>query len=115
MKLKVIANHQGEGVFLTFKKGTFVKIKTPCVEYPNWYVCEIDGYNTYIPIHFVENNQLLVDYNPIELVIQANEIVELLELHYEWALVRYKKQIGWLPTQILKSISITKQENVLLN
>lgn len=108
MELKVIANHQGEGVFPTFKKGSCVNMKAPCREYLNWYVCEIEGYSTYIPVHFVEDNQLLVDYNPTELVIQANEVVELSELHYQWALVRYKNQVGWLPTQILKSISVAK-------
>ncbi len=108
MKLKVIENHIGEGQFPMFIKGTQVNNLQPCAVYPNWFSCEIEGYKTYVPSHFVENNTLLVDYNPTEIDIEANELVELLELHYQWAVVSYKDAIGWLPVEKLRTEELFK-------
>lgn len=103
MRLTVTKSHQGEGQFPLFPKGSVVNIKAECSQYPNWLACEIAGYDTYVPRHFVEQNQLVRDYNPTELVVTKNEIVELLELYYEWALVQRNDEVGWLPCEILVS------------
>lgn len=104
MRLITTQAHQGEGIFPTFKQGVEVKLISACERYLHWYQAEMEGYTTYIPIHFVEHGKLVCDYNPTELVAHANESVELLELHYEWALVRREHEVGWLPCKILKSI-----------
>lgn len=103
MLLTVIQNHQGEGLFPTFSIGTFVNHMVPCENYPNWFSCEIEGYKTYVPKHFVVDNRLIVDYNPTELVVKAGDQVILLALHYQWALVDYGGQVGWLPVELLRS------------
>lgn len=103
MKLKVIERHQGEGVFPTFLKGTLVQHIQPCTSYPNWLSCSIDGWKTYVPIHFVENHRLTRDYNPTELQVEMGVLVDLLELHYQWVLVNYDGQVGWLPTEVLRT------------
>ena len=102
MKLQVTTSYTiEEGIFPTFVKGTEIKALTPCRKYPNWYACEIEGYHTYEPEHFVRANHLVTDYNPTELAVVKGDIVELLELHYQWALVSKGKEIGWLPCEIL--------------
>lgn len=103
MQLITTQAHQGEGTFPLFPKGSAIHLLAQCKSYANWYKCEIEGHQFYAPIHFIENNRLLVDYNPTELVVTENEIVELIELHYEWALVKKNEQIGWLPCEILKT------------
>lgn len=103
MRLIVTKFHRGEGQFPLFPKGSVVKLKAECPQYLNWFECEIDGYSTYAPRHFIQQNQLIRDYNPTELVANENDIVELLELHYEWALVQRNSEIGWLPCNILVS------------
>lgn len=104
MKLLVSKNHLGEGVFSTFLAGTEVKIKAECSRYPNWFACEISGYQTFVPSHFVVDNKLACDYNPTELVVEKGEIVELLALHYQWVIVKRGVDIGWLPCEILRKI-----------
>ncbi|QIM64191.1 hypothetical protein [Frederiksenia canicola] len=104
MKLITVKSHQGEGQFPRFPKGCAVNILAKCAHYENWLQAEIAGYQVYVPSHFVDDNQLVIDYDPTELVIGENEVVELLELHYEWAVVKQGDKVGWLPCQILKSI-----------
>lgn len=104
MKLITTQPHQGEGVFPTFPKGTEVAIIAECRRYPHWLSCMIDGFSTYVPRHFVMHKRLVQDYNPTELVVSENEVVELLELHYQWALVKRHNEVGWLPCEILTSI-----------
>lgn len=104
MQLITTKVHQGEGQYPTFAKGSAVKLIAACEKFANWYAAEIDGYSLYITRDFVENEQLSCDYNPTELVVSEGEMVELLELHYEWALVRRNQEIGWLPCNILKSL-----------
>lgn len=103
MQLITTSAHQGEGAFLTFEQGTDIKLISACERYLNWYQAEIQGHLTYVPTHFIEQGKLVCDYNPTELVVRENEIVELLALHYEWALVKRENEIGWLPCRILKS------------
>ncbi|WP_419693072.1 hypothetical protein ACNHE2_04165 [Mannheimia haemolytica] len=52
MKLLVSHFHQGEGKFPTFSAGTAVRLGSECVNYPNWFACEIDGWKTFVPSHF---------------------------------------------------------------
>lgn len=102
--LRVVTNHSGEGIFPTFKKGTKVECLAPCKEYPNWFSCKIDQYNTFVPIDFVENNCLLCDYNPTELIVKQGDEVVLLSIYYQWAIVQKENEIGWLPCHILTSM-----------
>ncbi|HHW7507775.1 TPA: hypothetical protein ACU21B_001626 [Mannheimia haemolytica] len=104
MKLLVSHFHQGEGKFPTFSAGTAVRLGSECVNYPNWFACEIDGWKTFVPSHFISENKLICDYNPTELVAAQGERVELLELHYQWAIVKRENEIGWLPCEILRVI-----------
>ncbi|QIM61862.1 hypothetical protein A1D29_00205 [Pasteurellaceae bacterium Orientalotternb1] len=104
MKLVTVEAHQGEGQFPLFPKGSEVKVLAECPNYQGWLNAKIANYQTYVPKHFIQQNQLVIDYNPTELVIAENEVVELIELHYEWALVQQDSQIGWLPCKILKSL-----------
>lgn len=105
MKLYVSQNHRGEGKFPTFPKGTRVVNLSPCSNYPNWFSCEIVGMKTYVSADFLEGNVLNRDYNPTELMVQVGDSVELLEVHFQWALVRFREEIGWLPFSILRSSS----------
>lgn len=104
IKLITIEAHHGEGQYPTFAQGSEVKVIAACEKFANWYAAEIDGYSLYITRDFIENGRLRCDYNPTELVVEKNEVVELLELHYEWALVQRNDEIGWLPCEILKSL-----------
>ena len=104
MQLITVNDHQGESKFPLFPKGTAVKILAECENYPNWLSAEIEGHFVYVPDHFIEKNQLVIDYNPTELVVEKGEVVELLELHYEWALVQKENEIGWLPCKILRNL-----------
>ncbi|QGM81721.1 hypothetical protein A6A10_08685 [Otariodibacter oris] len=104
MKLCVIESHNGEGKFPTFSKGSVIKNLALYEKYPNWYACQINGYDTYVPIDFITNDTLNQNYNPTELQIKKGEVVELLALYYQWAYVKYQDQNGWLPCHILRSI-----------
>lgn len=103
MQLVVCQNHEGEGRFPTFSKGTVVENLAPCSNYPNWFSCKIEGMETYVSTDFLEGKTLNRAYNPTELVVQAGDVVELLEVHYQWALVAYRGEVGWLPFEILCS------------
>lgn len=104
MKVTVMTDHQSEGIFPTFAKGVPVEHLSPCAKYPNWHQCQILGHNTYVPSHFVNNHHLATDYNPTELTVVKGDIVEVLEIHYAWAIVRHNDEVGWLPCEILASI-----------
>lgn len=91
-------SHQTLGSFPTFDKGTKIENKEPCNHYTYWYSCTIEGYQTYIADCLIEDDCLISAYNPTELSVQVNEKVELLNICYEWALVRNQaNQTGWLP------------------
>ncbi|AHG74294.1 hypothetical protein QMO40_03565 [Mannheimia bovis] len=103
MKLKITVDHKGEGAFPLFKQGSKIHLGKECDRYPNWFSCEIAGYTTYVPRHFVAQGKLLCDYNPTELAVKKDEIVNLIELCYGWAIVERDKDVGWLPCDILIS------------
>ncbi|WP_086351118.1 hypothetical protein [Candidatus Enterococcus clewellii] len=108
MKLVVTERHLGEGIFPVFSAGSKVTELNPCKKYKNWTAGTIDGYPTYLPLDYLNKDILTRDYNPTELVASENSIVELLEVVYEWALVKNQDgSIGWLPFEILKSLDFT--------
>lgn len=101
MILDVTADHDGTGVFPTFVKGSIVESLAPCPKYPNWFACRIEGWETYIPVDFINKGHLLCDYNPTELFVNKGDKVVLVAVHYQWALVDKEGQVGWLPLEIL--------------
>ncbi|MBL1228646.1 hypothetical protein IW492_05285 [Enterococcus sp. BWB1-3] len=105
MKLVVTERHLGEGVFPTFSEGTIVTNLTLCEHYHNWTGGTIEGYDTYFPVDYIDGDTLTREYNPTELIATENSIVELIEVVYEWALVKDQHgTIGWLPFSKLKSL-----------
>ena len=106
MKVKVIKNHLGEGVFPTFEKGTEVTVKETCTHFLHWYACEIAGYQTYIPSIFVSEGKLTRNYNPTELIQNEGDIVEVQEIIYAWLIATNEKGVtGWLPAEIVVSVN----------
>ncbi|MDF9824889.1 hypothetical protein M2475_001180 [Breznakia sp. PF5-3] len=102
MEVYVIENHDGEGKFPTFPKGSKVENIIPCKQYTYWSSGVIDGYETYIPNTYIENNCLNCDYNPTELVVKAKDCVELIKVVFDWGYVKSKHgEYGWLPFGIL--------------
>ena len=100
MKVKVIAEHLGEGSFPCFLKGTPVIMKEACTHFINWYACEINGYQTYVPDCFVNDDKLVREYNPTELVQKEGDILEVQEIVYAWLIaINNKGEIGWIPAE----------------
>ncbi len=97
MKVKLIENHDGEGLFPLFKKGTAVNIIEDCKFYLNWQKCSIKNIETYIPKSFVENGVLVVDYNPTELIANKDDIVEVLDIVFGWIYGIKNGSYGWIP------------------
>ncbi|UYZ84198.1 hypothetical protein MTZ49_01025 [Entomomonas sp. E2T0] len=84
LQVTTTSSHQNEGIFPTFPKGTRVTIKESCEEFVDWYLCEIDGYTTYISKYLLEDNELVIDYNPTELDINKNENLEVISIYGAW-------------------------------
>jgi len=106
MKLRVVDNHEGEGKFPLFAKGTAVGDLVPCKNTPHWLSCVINGHNTYIPDTFVVNGALARDYDPTELMLEAGQVVALVEVVFEWLYVEDEEgKRGWLPAE--KVVSLT--------
>ena len=106
MKVKVITKHLGEGSFPCFQKGTTVNVKEACAHFINWYACEINGYQTYVPGCFVKDGNLVRDYNPTELVQKEGDILEVKEIIYAWLVVKNDNgDTGWIPAENVVSIS----------
>ena len=105
MKVKVVKQHSGEGLFPTFKKGTKVKIKETCENYLHWSSCDIEGYQTYVPEIFVCDGVLTRDYNPTELIQEAGDILEVHEIICAWLTATNKNGItGWIPAESVVSV-----------
>ena len=106
MKVKVIKNHPGEGQFPTFPKGCDVKITNGgCTHFLNWYACNIDGYDTYLPDVFVADGKLVRDYNPTELICEAGDILEVKEILYAWFIAEAADgSTGWIPAEVCVSV-----------
>lgn len=94
MQLVVCQNHKGEGEFPTFRKGTRVDNLSSCLNYPQWFSCDIEGWQTYVLIHFLDQQILNCDYNPTELEVKEGDVVELLSVHFQWAVVQHQEEVG---------------------
>lgn len=104
MQTIVYKNHDGEGSFPLFPKGTKVENILPCPPYEFWSSCTIDGYSTYIANSFISKGLLNRDYNPTELIASKGETVTILEIAFDWAYVQNDQgEKGWLPFRILIS------------
>lgn len=105
MRVRSTMEHQNEGIFPEFLKGSFVHVGKLTQNYVGWYYAEIQGYQTYVPIEFVTDNHLNVNYNPTELNGETGEIFELIQIVHEWAVVKNNQdEIGWYPMAKLVSI-----------
>jgi hypothetical protein len=105
MRIKVIAQHLGEGEFPTFGQGSMVFLGEECTHFLHWHSCEIEGYKTYIPEAFICDGILTRDYNPTELIAEVGEVLEVREIVYAWLLATDTKGItGWIPAESVISI-----------
>lgn len=98
-------SHQNEGIFPTFPKATKVTLKEHCEEFINWYLCEIDGYTTYISKYLIADGKLITDYNPTELDISANKPLEVIAIYGAWLYVKdiSSERLGWIPAEKVRS------------
>lgn len=106
MMVGAIAEHLGEGSFPTFAAGTAVSMGGACQHFLHWSACVIDGYQTYVPNIFIEQGCLNQAYNPTELVAEAGEELEVLQIVHAWLLVRSMQtnEIGWMPAENVISV-----------
>ena len=103
-KVKVIAEHPGEGAFPTFAKGTAVTLGEECTRFLHWFPCVIDSYETYVPESFVRDGKLIRDYNPTELVAEIGDILEVQEIVYAWLMATNENDVtGWIPAESVLS------------
>lgn len=105
MDILITEKHDGEGIFPTFYIGTAVENIQSCAESNHWMSCTINKTSTYVPDIFVENNILTKEYNPTELIVKKDEVVEVLRIVYEWLYVKNSKgACGWIPAN--KAVSL---------
>ena len=105
MTVKVVRKHLGEGDFPTFMKGTEVTMKDECTHFLNWYACNIEGYQTYVPDCFVSVGKLVRDYNPTELVQDVGDMLEVHGIVYAWLLAKNQNNVtGWIPAENVVSV-----------
>ena len=105
MRVKVIKKHLGEGQFPTFKRGIGVVLaKEEDTHFLNWYACNIEGYETYVPISFVCDGELNRDYNPTELVQEVGDVLDVKEIVFAWLIATNAQGVtGWIPAEIVIS------------
>jgi len=106
MKVKVIQNHTGEGQFPRFPTGAKVTLTGKEDDYfRQWFPCEIEGHQTYIPESFMNDGVLLIDYNPTELVQNVGDILEVQEIVNAWLFASNESgQTGWIPAEAVVSV-----------
>jgi len=102
VKIKVLQQHNGEGQFPTFPKGTAVTLTgEEDTHFLHWYPCEIDGHATYVPDTFIYGGVLTRDYNPTELVQKAGDMLTVNEIVNAWLIATNETgQTGWIPAEI---------------
>ncbi|MFV0393630.1 MAG: SH3 domain-containing protein [Coprobacillaceae bacterium] len=104
MLVKVIENHDGEGEFPTFKKGTKIELGEACSHFLHWYACTIDNHQTYIPESYLDEGVLNRDYNPTELVQKVGDELTVIEIVNSWLLaVNDDETMGWIPAESVVS------------
>jgi len=116
MKVQVIQQHDGEGRFPMFAKGTEVTLTGgECTDFLHWFPCEIDGHETYVPESFIDSGgrpvsaglagTLTRDYNPTELVQNTGDILEVKEIVNAWLFAENAGgQTGWIPAEAVVSV-----------
>ena len=105
MTVKVIKDHDGEGVFPLFKAGANVTLGEACTHYVGWHACAIDGHKTYIPKNYVIDGKLTKDYNPTELIQKTGDILQVKEIVHAWLICSNDKmETGWMPAE--KAVSV---------
>ena len=108
MNVILVEDHDGEGVFPVYKKGTLLESVESCDESEHWLSCIIDNRQIYVPDSYIDaQSRLTRDYNPTELIAKKDEVAEVLKIVHEWLYV--KNQLGgfgWLPAS--KTISISE-------
>ena len=105
MTLLVIDNHDGEGTFPVFKKGTTVNNIALVNDESHWYSCVIDGHKTYIPDIYVADGVLTKDYDPTEIIVKKDQSVTLIAVVFEWLYVKDEnRKMGWLPANKVISV-----------
>ena len=107
MQVQMVVQHDGEGQFPTFPKGSSVNMSPKADEhFLHWHACEIEGIPTFVPASFVEGRVLLRDYNPTELICAKGDIVEILEIVNAWLFAKSKDgTTGWIPAESVISNS----------
>ena len=112
MQLLVMENHEGEGIFPLFTKGTAVNNVQPCEVSTHWFSCVINGHETYIPDIYIADGVLVCDYNPTELIAEKGQTVILMDIVYEWLYVKdMKGNEGWLPASKVILQNCRSKEN----
>jgi len=110
MKVKVVRQCRWDnpGKFPTFEKGTQVLIvQEEDAEFLGWYVCEILGQETYVPIAFVCDGKLTRDYNPTELTQETGDILEVQEIVNAWLFAtNVAGDAGWVPAECVVSAAV---------
>jgi hypothetical protein len=110
LRVKVIAQHPGEGAFPTFAKGTMVTMDEECTHFLHWHPCVIEGHETYVPECFVTSGKLICDYNPTELVAEVGDILEVQEIVYAWLIATNENGAkGWIPVESVISVNIKER------
>ena len=118
MILRVTESHEGQGEFPLFKKGTAANglVADPAYPYhaeeiwgsnsnPHWFLCEIEGHETFVPDIFLTNGVLNRDYNPTEIVVEEGQTVTLISIVFEWLYVKDENENeGWLPANKVISV-----------
>jgi hypothetical protein len=106
MKVKVLQQHNGEGQFPAFPKGTAVTLTGgEDAHFLHWFPCEIDGHATFVPDSFIGGGVLLRNYNPTELVQNADDVLTVNEIVNAWLFATNENgQAGWIPAEICITI-----------
>ena len=105
MRVRVIAQHPGEGAFPTFAKGTSVTVGEECTHFLHWHPCEIEGHETYVPECYICDGELVRDYNPTELVAEVGDVLEVREIVYAWLIATNERDVtGWIPAESVVSV-----------
>jgi len=107
MKLVVLERFDGPafGVFPVFPKGTALEVVGKDDECPHWFPCIINGMGFWTPDIYMEDGVLNRDYNPTSLLVEQGQAVTLIDLVFEWLLVKDESgKEGWLPARVVTSV-----------
>ena len=108
MRVRVIKKHPCQWEFQqfpSFEKGAAVRItQEEETGFLGWYACVINGHETYVPESFVCDGVLVREYNPTELVQEAGDLLEVLEIVNAWLIAKNENgTVGWIPAEVVVS------------